>query len=161
MTESRPSLDPRKNPWKRGDVCTLGFKKNGFVLDHTPEYLEVRWMSGEGIERIPTEDIDNLLRVMHADSVSPGGNRTNLESLEAIETLARIQDRITERMRTIKSDKERAELDRLTRRIFADGKCRWDAKHSVELMLLLTEPGNVGYLFKLRNRFHLVFCKTV
>jgi hypothetical protein len=40
---THPSLDPRKSPWKRGDVCTKGFERNGFVLNHTPEYLEVRW----------------------------------------------------------------------------------------------------------------------
>jgi hypothetical protein len=59
MTTSQPPLDPRESPWKRGDVCTLGFKKSGFVLNHTPEYLEVRWMSSdEGVERIPAEEID-------------------------------------------------------------------------------------------------------
>lgn len=37
--QPRRSLDPRKNPWKRGDICTRGFEKNGFVLTRTAEYL--------------------------------------------------------------------------------------------------------------------------
>src|SRR5208337_2548202 len=97
MATQRP-LDPRKSPWHRGDVVTLGFKKNGFVLSHTPEYLEVRWMSHDGVdavdaivEKIPTEDVDSVLRVMHADSIAPDGDKTCLESLEAIEALERVQ----------------------------------------------------------------------
>ena len=39
------------------------------------------------IERIPAEDVDNLLRVAHADSLGPDGQRTNLQYLEVFETL--------------------------------------------------------------------------
>ena len=74
-----PFLDPHKSPWRRGDVCTLGFERNCLVLNHTPEYLEVRWMDGGGIERIPTDAIDSLLRVPHADGLGPDGRRTNLK----------------------------------------------------------------------------------
>jgi hypothetical protein len=75
-----PSLDPRKSPWKRGDVCTRGFERPGFVLDHTSEYLEVRW-SDDSKERIPTDAVDSLLRVAHADSLGPDGRRTNFGNL--------------------------------------------------------------------------------
>ena len=75
---------------------TLGFKKVGLVREFTPAYLEVRWndAGNEGsdkIERIPTADIDNLVRVAHADALSPGGSRTNLQTLEDIESLERVR----------------------------------------------------------------------
>lgn len=153
-----PSLDPRKSPWKRGDVCTLGFEKNCFVLNHTPEYLEVRWMNDEGIERIPADAIDNLLRVAHADSLGPDGQRTSLEYLQAYESLDFLQHGLEKRIKEIKSDKEKQVLDRLTRRIFAEGKCKWDALHTVELTMLLTAPGNVRLAFRIRERIHRIFC---
>ena len=158
-SEAVGTLDPRKSPWKRGDVCTSGFKKSGFVLNHTAEYLEVRWMPDGGIERIPTEDADDLLRVAHADSLSPGGQRTNLENLESIEALSRIEDGIRERMKTVKNESEKKELDRLTRRIFASDKCEWDTKHQGKFFQLIVEPQNVGPIFKLRDRIHQSFCK--
>lgn len=157
MTAS-PSLDPRKSPWKRGDVCTLGFEKNCFVLNHTSEYLEVRWMNDGNIEKIPTDAIDNLLRVAHADSLGPDGRRTNLEYLQARETLDFLEHGLVERTKAIKSEKERQELDRLTRRIFAEGKCKWDTRHAGELMTLLAAPGSVGIAFKIRERIHRIFC---
>lgn len=153
MTISQPPLDPRKHPWKRGDVCTLGFKKNGFVLNHTREHLEVRWMPNEGIERIPAEDIDNVLRIMHADSLSPDGKRTNLESLEAIESLSRIKDAVTERMKTVKNDNEKKELDALIKRSFGP-ECTFDRKHANLLFELAIDPQRVSWYWKLRERWH-------
>lgn len=153
-----PSLDPSKNPWKRGDVCTLGFEKNGFVLNHTPEYLEVQWMNGGSIERIPTEAVDQLLRVAHADSLGPDGHRTNLEYLQVRESLDGLEQRIAERTKAIKSEKEKQELDRLVRRIFAQGECKWDTRHAGELMALLGAPESVGIAFKIRERIHRMFC---
>jgi hypothetical protein len=149
-------LDPRKSPWKRGDVCTLGFEKNGFVVDCTPQYLEVRRMPGSGIERIPAEDIDKLLRVAHADSLGPDGDRTNLQFLEAVESLSRVQDLLAERIKTVKDENEKEELNRLTRRIFAG--CEWDKKHAAELLALLLERKDVGVVFRLRERLHRLFC---
>lgn len=157
MTAS-PSLDPRKSPWKRGDICTLGFEKLCFVLDHTPEYLEVRWMNDDGVERIPADRIDLLLRVAHADAIGPDGRRTNLEYLQASEALDALKHGIAERMKAIKSEKEKQELDRLTRRIFAEGKCKWDTRHVGELMVLLTAPGTLKVGFKIRERIHRIFC---
>jgi len=113
-----PSLDPQKSPWKRGDVCTLGFKKNCFVLDHTPEYLEVLWLNDDGVERIPTDAIDSLLRVAHADSLGPDGRRTNSEYLQVREGLNFLEQGLAERTKATKSEKERRELDRVVRRIF-------------------------------------------
>jgi len=119
-----PSLDPHKSPWKRGDVCTLGFEKNCFVLSHTSEYLEVRWMNDGGVERIQTDAIDSLLRVAHADGLGPDGRRTNLEYLQAREALDFLEHGLAERTKAIKSDKEKQQLDRLVRRIFSEGKCK-------------------------------------
>lgn len=157
MTTSS-SLDPHKSPWKRGDVCTSGFKKNCFVLDHTPEYLEVQWMDDGGVERIPTDAIDSLLRVAHADGLGPDGRRTNLEYLQVREGLDFLEHGLAERTKATKSEKERQELDRVVRRIFSEGKCKWDARHRSELTRLLAAPGSVGIAFKIRERIHRVFC---
>jgi len=153
-----PSLDPQKSPWKRGDVCTLGFKKNCFVLDHTPEYLEVLWLNDDGVERIPTDAIDSLLRVAHADSLGPDGRRTNSEYLQVREGLNFLEQGLAERTKATKSEKERRELDRVVRRIFSEGKCKWDARHRGELTRLLAAPGSVGIAFKIRERIHRIFC---
>jgi len=157
---TKPSLDPRKNPWKRGDVCTRGFEQNGFVLSQTAEYLEIRWMgqNGVGIESVPTEDIDTILRVFHADSIGPSG-KPNVEVLNDIEGLDAIGKGIEERMKRVKSEEERKELDALTQRLFAKDKCEWDEKHTKELWLLLLEPEKVGIAFKARERLHRVSCK--
>jgi hypothetical protein len=157
MTPS-PSLDPRKSPWKRGDVCTLGFKKNCFVLGHTPEYLEVLWMNDDGVERIPTDAIDSLLRVAHADGLGPDGHRTNLEYLQVREGLNFLGRGLAERTKATKSEKERQELDHVVRRIFSEGRCKWDARHRGKLTLLLAAPGSVGIAFKIRERIHRIFC---
>lgn len=135
-----PSLDPHKSPWRRGDVCTLGFERNCLVLNHTPEYLEVRWMDGGGIERIPTDAIDSLLRVAHADGLGPDGRRTNLKYLQAFEALDLLGRGLAKRTKATKSEKERQELDRVVRRIFSEGKCKWDARHRHELTALLAAP---------------------
>jgi hypothetical protein len=155
-----PSLDPRKSPWRRGDVCTRAFEKSGFVIDHTSEYLEVRWIKEETIERIPTLEVDNLFRVAHADSLTPDGQRTNLESLEAIETLDALQNAIAGRMKTLTTDREKEQADHLVRRIFSRGQCEWDARHATQLTLLLTGPQNVGVVFRIRERIHRIFCSV-
>jgi hypothetical protein len=53
MVPEKNSLDPRVNPWKRGDLCTRGFEKTGFVLAQTAAYLDVLWMPEEVTERVP------------------------------------------------------------------------------------------------------------
>jgi hypothetical protein len=153
MTTSHPSLDPRKTPWTRGDVCTIGFKKNGFVLNYTSEYLEVRWMPRGGVERIPAEDIDNLLRVAHASSPTADGKNTNLETLEVIESLSRVEAAITERMKTVKNENEKKEFDSLIKRSF-DPQCAFDRKHTGLLFDLAIAPQTVSWYGKLRERFH-------
>ncbi|HLJ85726.1 MAG TPA: hypothetical protein VKZ53_02830 [Candidatus Angelobacter sp.] len=160
MTLPRPSLDPRKSPWKRGDVCTLGFEELCFVLSYTPEYLEVFWLADRRVERIPSEGIDQLLRVAHADELGPDGSRTNLEYLQAAEATSRLQRSLTERMQTIKSEKEKKEMDRLVRRAFAEGECLWDQKNSASLLALVAEPKSVGIIFKVRERIHRFFCRV-
>jgi hypothetical protein len=156
-----PPLDPRKSPWKRGDVCTLGFEKNGFVVDCSSQHFEVRWIPGGIVEQIPAGDIDNLLRVAHADSLSPDGRRTNLQFLEAVESLSHVQKALAERINTVKDENEKKELDRLARRIFAEDGCEWDKKHRAQLLTVLVEPKGLGVIFRFRERLHRLFCSSL
>jgi hypothetical protein len=149
-------LDPRKSPWKRGDVCTRGSETAGFVLSYTSEYLEVRWNGHDGIEKVPTHEIDDILRVAYADGVSPSGHGTNLESLEAIEALERIRNAATNR--TFKTDRERSAADDLVRRSSATDGCAWDKKNSNRLLTLALHPETVGVIFKLHERLHRLLC---
>ncbi len=155
MSTSQPPLDPRKYPWRRGDVCSLGGSKSGFVLDHTPEYLEVRWMPEGVVERLTHGDAESVIRHAHADSISPGGKGTNLEALETIEALTRIEDAIRERMKTVKNETEKKELDVLIKRSF-NPECAFDRKYSKELAALAIAPHEVGWFWKLRERIHRV-----
>ena len=59
------SLDPHENPWKRGDVCTKGFEKVGFVVSYTSGYLEILWPNG--IERVPADEVDDILTEPRGD----------------------------------------------------------------------------------------------
>ena len=152
-------LDPRKSPWKRGDVCTLGFEKVGFVLSYTSEYLEIRWNGRDGIERVPAPEVDDILRVAHADSVAPGDPpKTNLELLRTIEALERVRNAAANR--TFKNDREKSEADNLVRRSFATDGCDWDKKNSNQLFTLAIQPETVGVIFKLRERLHRLFCRS-
>jgi len=132
MTTSQPSLDPRKTPWKRGDVCSLGSTKSGFVLDYTPDYLEVRWMPKGVVERLTDGDAASVIRHAHADSSSPSGKMTNLEALETIEALTHIGDVCRVRMKSIKSKAEKKEVGMLIDRSF-NPKCSFDRKYSTKL----------------------------
>jgi hypothetical protein len=157
-------LDPRKTPFARGDVVTRGFKLAGLVTEVTSSYLEVRWNKegNEGhdkIERIPAAEMDNLVRVAHADSLSAGGDQTNLQTLEAIEALESINIAMRNRMATIKTPQEKAEVDSLVTRAFAKDRCPWDRKNAARIFQLAVEPNNVGMLFKIQERIHRAFCK--
>jgi hypothetical protein len=152
-------LDPRKSPWKRGDVCTRGFETVGFVRSYTSEYLEILWNGRDGtdkIEEVPAGEVDDILRVAHADSVSPSGRGTNLESLEALEALEGLREAIANR--TFRSDRERGGSDNLVRRSFATDGCDWDRKNSKQLLTLALRPETVGVVFKVRERVHRLFC---
>jgi hypothetical protein len=152
------SLDPRKSPWKRGDVCTMGFERNCFVVSHAPEYLEVRWMDDGTVEKIPAEDVDNLVRVGHSDGLGPDGQRSNLQYLHVLETLEFLERGAKDRMESVKSEREKRALGRLVRRAFTEGKCKWDERHFGELLTLLSAPQNVGFVFRIRERIHRIFC---
>lgn len=102
--------------------------------------------------------MDNLTRVAHADSLAPNGRRTNLESLQAIETLDLLQHAIAERVKTLTTDGEKEQLDHLVRRVFSGEQCEWDARHATQLTLMLTGQQNVGVVFRIRERIHRVFC---
>jgi hypothetical protein len=117
-------------------------------------------MSDGSVERIPTDAIDTLLRVAHADSLGPDGRRTNFEYLQAGEALDFLKHGLAERTKAVKSEEERRELDRIVRRVFAEGKCRWDARHRAELLMLLAAPGSIGTAFKIRDRIHRIFCSV-
>jgi len=153
------ALDPRKSPWKRGDVCTRDFKRVGFVLSYTSDYLEILW-NGRGdidrIDKVPAHEVDDILRVAHADQISPAGRRTNLENLEALEGLTAIENAIVKR--TYKDDRERSDATNLIRRSFGRDGCSWDQKNAGRLLTLALEPENVGVIFKLRERLHRLFC---
>jgi len=154
MPLSQPPLDPRQYPWRRGDVCTLS-AKSGFVLNYTSEYLEVRWMPEGVVERLTDGDAESVIRHMHADSISPSGKTTNLGALERIEALTRIEDAIRERMKTVKSEAEKKELDALVKRSF-NPECAFDRKYRNQLATLAIAPDELSLFWKLRERIHRV-----
>jgi hypothetical protein len=150
---TQPPPDTRKNLWKRGDVCTLGSEKTGFVLNHTPEYLEVRW-GPEGVaERLTAREAERVLRVALADSPTASGTMTNLEALNQLEALCYMEDAIHERMKRVKNEAEKKELDKLIERSFQP-KCAFDRKYSHELTTLAIAPREVSWHWKLRERWH-------
>jgi hypothetical protein len=93
-----------------------------------------------------------------ADHAGPDG-RTNLENLEALEALSRISNGIAERMKTVTTQSEKRNLDRLARRLFGEQKCPWDTRNGGTLLQLLLKPEDVSVIFKLRERVHRSFCK--
>jgi hypothetical protein len=149
-------LDPRKSPWKRGDVCTRGFQMAALVASCTPEFLEVRWK--DCIERIPADEIDSVIRLAHADGPSASGEQTNLDTLLAVEALENIEN--LAKNRKYKNAREKAEADSFIRRAFAPNGCYWDTKNSTNLTRLALEPEKVGLVFKIQERLHKVFCKN-
>jgi hypothetical protein len=159
MATSPPPLDPQKYPWNRGDVVTSGFKKSGFVLDSTADYLEVMWMPGSTTERIAKADADNLLRVAHAGSLAPKSDKTNLELLMDLLALDRIKVAVRDRIASLKTEAEKKSVDLLINRSLANDGCDWDKAHHAKLFDLAIKPSSVGTLFKLQERIHRLFCK--
>lgn len=155
MAASQPSLDPRKTPWKRGDVCGLGSSKSGFVLNHTPEHLEVLWGPNGPVERLTGGEKESVIRYAHADSFSAGVEMTNLQVLETIEALNRVEEAVRDRSKSIKSEAEDKEVTALINRA-AQPTCEFDRKHSASLFALAVKPGEVSWYFKLRERIHRV-----
>jgi hypothetical protein len=155
MTPEQPSLDPRKTPWKRGDVCALGSTKVGFVVDCTPEYLEVIWGPNGPVERLTGGEKESVIRYAHADSVSSRGEKTNLETLEVIEALNRIEQAARERSKAIKSPDEDKEVTMLLNRAVLP-ECEFDRKHSSMLAALALKPNEVSWYWKLRERVHRI-----
>lgn len=119
---TQPSLDPRINPWKRGDVCTRHFDDVGFVVNCTRECIEVRWLERGAmgaVKKISADEM-NYLRVGHADGPSlDGRGRTNLEALLSLEALDVIQSALANR--TFKND------GKSTRRTSSSGVHSMDA----------------------------------
>lgn len=152
-------LNPRKSPWKRGDVCTRGSEKAGFILSYTPEYLEIRWNGRDGIERVPASQVDEILRVAHAEGPSLAGQGTNLQTLETIEALERVRNAAANR--TFKNEHEKREVDNLIERSFATDGCAWDKRNSNHLLTLALQPETVGIIFKLRERVHRLLCSRL
>jgi hypothetical protein len=138
---------------------TNGFKKYGFVTSVTQDFVEVMWR-GEPIERFPASDADSLVRVGHAESVSPGdAAKTNLEILEALLALDRIKELTEKRMSTVRTTKEKEDLNLLIKRSLDTEGCPWDIAHRNELLRLALEPSTAGLVFKLQERLHRAFCK--
>lgn len=161
MTTSEPFLDPRKYPWHRGDAVTHGFKKNGLVLDVTPEYLEVMWVvPGHPTERFAPSEADNLLRLGHASSLfASDQTKTNLELLESLLALDRAREVAQRRISTIKTKQEEEAVNSLIQRSLDNGGCPWDITHKAELLRLALDPSAAGLIFKLQERLHRLFCK--
>lgn len=155
MAASQLPLDPRKSPWKRGDVCSLGSSKSGFVLDYTAEYLEVLWMPEGPVERLTDGAAESVIRHAHADSISPGGTMTNLEALETIEALNRVAEAARERSKSIKSEAEQKEVNTLIQRSL-NPQCEFDRRHATKLATLAIKPNEVSWYWKLRERIHRV-----
>ena len=149
-------LDPRKSPWKRGDVCSRGFRMAGLVASCTPEYLEVRWK--DCVERIPADEVDSVIRLAHADGLSGSDERTNLETLLALEALEHFG--MSTKNRKFKNAQEKSEADNLIRRAYATTGCYWDKENSTNLTRLALEPEKVSLGFKIQERIHRVFCKN-
>lgn len=157
MATSQPPLDPRKYPWHRGNVFTSDFKKGGFVLDSTPDYLEVMWMPGSIIEKVEAGEADNLVRVAHASSLDAKGEKTNLELLNDLLALHRIKVATENRINSLKTEAEKKSVDSLIERSFA-GRFEWDKKHKQKLISLAINPSGVGPVFKVQERIHRLFC---
>ena len=159
MATSQPPLDPRKYPWHCGDVVTSGFKKSGFVLESTPDYLEVMWMPGSITERVGAAEADDLVRVAHAASLAATGDKTNAEVLRDILALHRIETALRDRIASCKTEAEKESVNLLITRSFAKDGCKWDRAHSMELFTLAVKPSDAGLLFKIQERIHRLSCK--
>jgi hypothetical protein len=133
----------------------LGSSKIGFVLNHTPEYLEIRWGPDGPVERLTGGEAEGVIRFAHADSASPDGKTTNLETLKTIEALDAVEKAARERSKSIRSDAERAEVNMLIDRSFQP-KCEFDRKHSTLLATLAIKPDEVSWYWKLRERIHRI-----
>jgi len=128
------------------------------VIDSTPTYLEVAWMPGCVTERVPIGEVDNLLRVAHAESLSATGDKTNVEVLKTLLALHRIQASIAARIANCNTDAEKESTNRLIQRSFDKEGCDWDKAHKDKLFQLAIEPSTVGLLFKLQERIHRLSC---
>jgi hypothetical protein len=129
---------------------------DGLVVSSTPEFLEVRWK--DCVERIPADQIDSVIRLAHADAPSASGEKTNLETLLALETLEHIET--LARNIKFKNAREKTEADNFIRRAYATNGCCWDKKNSTNLARLALEPEKVGLGFKIQERLHKAFCKN-
>jgi hypothetical protein len=133
----------------------LGSSKIGFVLNHTPEYLEIRWGPDGPVERLTGGEAESVIRFAHADSASPDGKITNLETLKTIEALDAVEKAARERSKSIRSESERAEVNMLIDRSFQP-KCEFDRKHSILLATLAIKPDEVSWYWRLRERIHRI-----
>jgi hypothetical protein len=138
---------------------TLGFKKSGFIHDPTADHLEVVWMPDCIFERLSVADAENLLRVAHGASLSESGQKTNLQGMEEMLALHRIETAVRERGASCKNEAEKKSLDLLIKRCFATDGCEWDKAHSGELFHLAVKPSEVGLMFRLQEKVHRLFCK--
>ncbi len=97
----------------------------GLVASCTPEYLEVRWK--DCVERIPADEVDSVIRLAHADGLSGSDERTNLETLLALEALEHFG--MSTKNRKFKNAQEKSEADNLIRRAYATTGCYWDKEN--------------------------------
>jgi hypothetical protein len=74
------------------------------------------------------------------------------ELIEKRDNLLRLKEAIERRVANI-SKEEQLEVDALVKRSF-DPKCAFDRKHTTLLYTLALDPEQVGWYWKLRERFH-------
>jgi len=138
--------------WRRGDLVLrggeLGFVVADFDLRDRGEYLVVR-LQHSGVERIHHSKVHWIRRLREADLSAA-------RALADLETRDAIQAAIAERMSTVRSRRERREVDGLIRRALARNRpeCEWDRKNAELLLTLALRPREVGWPFRLREYLH-------
>jgi hypothetical protein len=81
------------------------------------------------------------------DTDSPSELVRKMRGLDAL------KDKLAQRMNSFKNDEEKREADSLIQRAFSD-ECEFDRKHRLELLTLVIAPNELGWYFRLRERFH-------
>ena len=146
----------REKGWYRGELVIrgteIGFVKND--LEDLDEFLVIEWQSG--VERIHRNGLTGIRKATEAETNGlKGAGLSPLKSLEALESIERVDAASVERSRTIRSQGEQRIVDDLIRRGFSEKfECDWDRKNADLLIVLALKPEEAGWLFKLRERLH-------
>jgi hypothetical protein len=148
--------------WLRGDFVARFEGERyepGIVADDMSdqdEFLVVRWTNRRGVERINRSKLGEIRKCDDLDGeIVRNGGRSSIESLQALESIERLETLLAERSRTIKSPREQRIVDDLIRRYYAETyECDWDRNNADMLILLALKPETIGWVFKLREFLH-------